>query len=189
MAIILASASPRRMELLSQVGCKFTVQVSDYEENNTMDLPPAEIAVSHARAKALAVAAQFSPDDVIIGADTVVVLKNCIFGKPRDLEEARRMLLELAGQDHQVITGVAVARGSQLFTDFAVTVVHMRSCSAQEIERYLAAGEYCDKAGAYAIQGYGALLIDSINGCYSNVVGLPLTTVAKLLQKAGVNLL
>lgn len=189
MTIILASASPRRMELLSQVGCEFTVQASDYREENSLELPPAEMAVRHARAKALDVAAKSSMDDVIIGADTIVVFQNRIFGKPKGLKEARRMLLELSGQEHHVITGVAVVRGSMVFTDFAVTVVHMRPCSVEELDRYLATGEYHDKAGAYAIQGYGALLIDSISGCYSNVVGLPLTTLAKLLQKAGVTLL
>jgi len=189
MRIILASASPRRMELLSQVGCEFTVQASDYYEENSIELPPAQLAVCHARAKAMDVAARSSPDDIVIGADTIVVLQNRIFGKPKGLKDARRMLMELSGQEHHVITGVAVVRGSTVFTDFAVTVVHMRPCRVDEIERYLATGEYRDKAGAYAIQGYGALLIDSISGCYSNVVGLPLTTLDKLLQKAEVSLL
>ena len=189
MTIILASASPRRMQLLSQIGCEFSVQTSDYAEMPLTDLPPAEVAVSHARAKALDIAARSSQDDIVIGADTIVVLQNRILGKPKGLKDARRMLAELTGQEHHVITGVAVVCGSQVFTDFAVTVVHMRPCSMQEIEHYLATGEYHDKAGAYAIQGYGALLVDSISGCYSNVVGLPLTTLAKLLKKVGISLL
>jgi len=189
MTIILASASPRRMELLSQVGCEFTVQASSHAEEDVAGLPPAEMAVYHARAKALDVAAQASPEDVVIGADTIVVFQDCILGKPKGLKDARRMLTELSGQEHHVVTGVAVVRGSQVFTDFAVTAVHMRAYSVEEMENYLATGEYHDKAGAYAIQGYGALLIDSISGCYSNVVGLPLAVVAKLLKKVGVHLL
>jgi len=188
-SIILASASPRRQELLLQVGCKFRVVKSDVVEDNSLALPPRELAIYQAKAKALAVAAQAGADDVVIGADTIVVLGDKVFGKPADLVDARAMLKELSGKDHQVMTGVAVVHGGSCYSDVAVTTVSMRDLTDDEIERYLATGEPFDKAGGYAIQGIGALLINGIEGCYFNVVGLPLVTLAKLLAKVGINLL
>ena len=184
MALILASASPRREELLRQVGCKFTVIASDVEEDNDRGLPPVELAVAHALAKARDVEVRAASGEVVVGADTIVVLDDRVYGKPRDTGDARRMLAELAGREHRVITGVAVARGGESWTDFAVTVVRFRDFGADEIERYLASGEPLGKAGAYAIQGAGALLVEGINGCYANVVGLPLVTLDKLLRRA-----
>ncbi len=190
MALILASASPRREELLRQAGCAFTVIASEAEEENDRPLPPAELAIDHALAKARDVALRASPGDVVVGADTIVVLDGQVFGKPRDLADARRMLAALAGREHQVITGVAVAYGGAAWTDFAVTAVRFRAVGQEEIERYLAGGEPLGKAGAYAIQGVGALLVEGITGCYTNVVGLPLVTLDKLLRRAvGVGLL
>lgn len=183
MALILASASPRRQELLRQAGCEFTVIVSDVVEDNEAAMPPAELAVAQARAKALDVAARVLPEDVVIGADTVVVLEDCVFGKPRDEADARRMLAALSGRVHEVITGVAAARRGEVLTAHAVTKVRFRRLSPAAIERYLATGEPMDKAGAYAIQGLGALLVDGIAGCYANVVGLPLTTLDRLLRR------
>lgn len=189
MELILASASPRRSELLEQVGCRFAVMVSDAVEDNTRDMSPDLLAVSHAKAKAVDVAAKTSAENVVIGADTIVVLKNRVYGKPTDIDDARRMLIELSGQRHEVITGIAVAKGKQVSTDFAVTSVSMRNLSPEEIENYVAGGEPMDKAGGYAIQGKGALLIDSIQGSYDNVVGLPLVKLYALLKRAGVSLL
>jgi septum formation protein len=184
MAIILASASPRREELLRQVGCEFMIITSDVDEDNDQALPPAELAVLHARAKALAVAGQVKATDIVIGADTIVVLAGQVYGKPRDAADARRTLLALSGQEHQVMTGVAVVTGGQVYSDLAVTTVRMRAYGASAIDRYLASGEPLGKAGAYAIQGLGALLVEGITGCYANVVGLPLVTLDKLLGEA-----
>lgn len=189
MKIILASASPRRRELLEQVGCEFGIITSDVEEDNTRQMPPAKLAVSHARAKALAVASTLPRQTVVIGADTIVLLDGKVYGKPVDEADARAMLMRLAGKDHQVITGVAVVQGEKLWTDFAVTDVRISGLTAREIEAYISTGEPMDKAGAYAIQGRGALLVESIRGSYTNVVGLPLKTLADLLKKAGVSLL
>jgi septum formation protein len=190
MSLILASASPRREELLRQVGCAFTVMASEAEEENDRQLPPAALAVDHALAKARDVALRVSPGDAVVGADTIVVLDGQVYGKPRDVAEARRMLAALAGREHQVITGVAVVKDDAAWTDFAVTAVRFRALTPKEIERYLAGGEPLGKAGAYAIQGEGALLVEGITGCYSNVVGLPLVTLDKLLRRAvGVGLL
>ncbi|BBB89756.1 MAG TPA: Maf family protein [Methylomusa anaerophila] len=191
MKIILASASPRRYELLLQIGCQFEVIASQVEEDNQKKLPPAQLAVFHARDKALAVAGQklVADDDIVIGADTIVVHKGKIFGKPKDKEDAINMLTELSGQEHHVITGVSVIKGRRIWTDFAVTQVHLKQLCCHEIESYIATGEPMDKAGAYAIQGKGALLVESISGCYSNVVGLPLVTLARLMEKAGVRFL
>lgn len=184
MALILASASPRREELLRQVGCEFAIVTSEAEEDNEQELPPAALAVDHARAKAAAVAAKAARGDVVIGADTIVVLDGKVYGKPRDDDDARRMLGELAGRGHQVITGVAVARGGEVWTDFAVTEVAFRPLDAATVDWYVATGEPLGKAGAYAIQGAGALLVEGIAGCYANVVGLPLVTLDKLLVRA-----
>lgn len=189
MSVILASASPRRQELLQQVGCEFRVVTSDIIEEHNRQCPPAELAVSLASAKALDVAARVDDGEVIIGADTIVVLQGQVYGKPVDEDDARRMLTGLAGREHHVITGVAVVKGDSIWTDFAVTAVTITALSAGEIERYIATGEPMDKAGAYAIQGIGALFIESIGGCYSNVVGLPLFTLSGLLKKTGVHLL
>lgn len=189
MAIILASASPRRSELLKQAGCKFEVRVSHVEEKLDTGLLPEDLAISLAREKALAVAATAEEEDVVIGADTLVVLRGKVYGKPADPEDAWRMLSELSGQEHQVITGVAVVRGSRLWTDFAITTVVMAALPPKKIERYIATGEPFGKAGSYAIQGIGALLVERISGCYNNVVGLPLVTLASLLERAGIELL
>jgi len=135
------------------------------------------------------VAAKLPPGEIVIGADTLVVLDGQIFGKPVDADDARRMLTELAGRRHTVFTGVAVILNGQAWTDVATTEVAIRSLTGEEISAYVATGEPLDKAGAYAIQGLGALLVERIEGCYYNVVGLPLVILAKLLEKAGVRLL
>lgn len=190
MAIILASQSPRREDLLRQVGCRFTVMASGAAEDNSLAVPPEELAMAHARAKAVDVAAKAGLSDIVIGADTIVVLDRQVFGKPADAADARRMLTALSGREHQVITGVAVASRGQVWSAYAATTVNIRRLDSAMVESYLATGEPMDKAGAYAIQGVGALLVESIAGCYANVVGLPLVTLDKLLrQHCGVGLL
>lgn len=189
MAIILASASPRRRELLTQVGCNFIAITSTLVEDNTQNLPPHELAVLQAKEKAFDVFSNVQQNDVVIGADTIVVLDGQVYGKPVDERDARRMLTELAGREHEVITGIAVVTAKQVWTDFGITTVRMKDSKSEQIEAYLATGEPMDKAGAYAIQGVGALMVESITGCYANVVGLPLNKLSDLLQKAGVTLL
>ncbi len=189
MTLILASASPRRRELLTQLGLNFMVVTSDFEEDNSLEMPPTELVLRQAREKSLAVAAKVDANDVVIGADTVVVVDNEVYGKPRDTNDAIRMLASLSGREHCVITGVAVARNGQVWTDRAVTRVRMAKLSDDKIKRYVATGEPMDKAGAYAIQGIGSILVEEIAGCYFNVVGLPLRILSELLHKAGIDLL
>ncbi len=189
MEIILASSSPRRQQLLELIGLRFKVVVSQIEEDNTKAIPPHELAMAHAYDKALDVSKHAPSNAVVIGADTIVVLDGKVFGKPVDQKDAARMLSALSGREHTVISGVAVAKGCQIFTDFSTTAVKIRKLSPIQVERYIATGEPMDKAGAYAIQGRGTLLVESINGCYNNVVGLPLVTLSELLRQVGVELL
>lgn len=188
MGIILASASPRRQELLRQVGCDFTVVVSDIIEDNNQDLPPHELAIFHAKEKAVDVSTKHGIDDVVIGADTIVVLEGQVYGKPIDINDARRILTNLSGKEHQVITGIAVVTAGKVWTDFVVTTVRIADLTATQLDKYLGTGEPMDKAGAYAIQGIGALFVEDIKGCYTNVVGLPLNKLSTVLMKAGVSL-
>lgn len=186
--LILASASPRRAELLRQVGIAFEVRVSDAPED--ADVPgagPAEVAQAHAREKALAVAARV-PGRLVLGADTVVVLDGRVLGKPESADEAREMLHALSGREHEVITGVAIALGAGtqarvLALEHVSTRVRFRDVSDEQIETYVASGEPMDKAGAYGIQGRGALLVDEIEGCYFNVVGLPLSRTWEIIER------
>lgn len=189
MAIILASASPRRQELLRQVGCDFSVMVSDVIEDNNQDIAPEQLAIVQARDKAVDISSKVSADDVVIGADTIVVLDGQVYGKPIDINDARHILQQLSGKEHQVITGIAVVTSDHAWTDYVVTTVKFAHITAEEIEKYLATGEPMDKAGAYAIQGIGALFVKGIHGCYTNVVGLPLNKLSDVLRKAGVTLL
>lgn len=180
--LILASGSPRRRELLAQTGRSFRVVVSDADEIETADAPPAEVAVHNARAKALAVASTTSGNATVIGADTIVVLEGRIFGKPIDEEDARRMLGELSGKTHQVITGVCLAHGKRCKTFAETTDVCFRNLSACEIDAYIATGEPLDKAGAYGIQGAAGTFADHIEGDYENVVGLPVARLERALD-------
>lgn len=189
MNILLASASPRRRQLLEQVGLRFSVQVSEVPEVINSRLTPAEAAVSLAADKAAAVAGCAALPSVVIGADTIVVFENQIFGKPADAAAAKGMLSRLSGQQHKVITGIAVAANGELYTDYVETLVQFRHLTASEIDRYIATGEPMDKAGAYAIQGLGALFVERIEGCYANVVGLPLVALSRLLLQVGVRLI
>ena len=190
MEIILASGSPRRRELLERMGVReFTVMSPDADESLEEGLPPAEQVERLSRRKAEAVAAQAGADTLIIAADTVVALDGAILGKPADEEEAFRMLSALSGVRHQVYTGVTVTRNGKTLTRHEVTSVDFRALEAEEVELYIATGECMDKAGAYGIQGYGALLIEGINGDYYNVVGLPVVCLARMLKEFGVDCL
>ena len=180
MALILASASPRRQELLKLFGVPFTVRVADIDE--TMDpakTPFDEVArVSHA--KALAVSRESG--DVVIAADTIVVCGGRVLGKPRDAEDAVAMLRLLSGRDHQVMTGCTVLRDDTAVTFTEVTELHFRELSDREIARYVASGEPMDKAGSYGIQGGAALFCTHMVGDYYNVMGLPVCRLGETLR-------
>jgi septum formation protein len=188
--IILASSSPRRREILATVGADFQVVPSQIDEA----VLPNELADSYvlrlARDKARDIAQRFSTG-FVIGADTVVVLNEQILGKPADAAEARAMLRQLAGNWHEVFTGLAVidTATSREAVDICKTHVRFTPMSDEEIEWYVQSGEPFDKAGAYAIQGRGSLFIEEIEGNYLNVVGLPITMLCRLLKSLGGNLI
>ena len=175
MKIILASASPRRKQLLEQMGLKFDVITSNTKEQMPYGLDTEEIPVELAYKKAVDVASCVSQPAIIIGADTVVV-KDEILGKPKNEEEARQMLLKLQGKTHEVITGLAIVntRTGIIKKGYEKTLVEMAPLSLQEIEHYVQTGEPMDKAGAYGIQGSAGIFISRITGCYFNVMGLPI---------------
>lgn len=184
--LILASASPRRRQLLQQIGLDFRIVAPEVSE---VILPTGDIAtrvMELAYRKAQAVANQ-EPEGLVLGADTVVVLGDQVLGKPRSADEAFFMLKQLQGREHRVITGVALveARSMRYLLGREITRIWMRKLSSSEIESYVATGEPLDKAGAYGIQGKGALLVERIEGCYFNVVGLPLVKVAVMLARFG----
>ena len=188
MDIILASKSPRRRALLEQMGVRdFRIVTPDIDEHMDRDLPPAELVRQISLEKAQTVAAQADPNTVVIAADTVVALDGVVLGKPADKEEAFRMLSLLSGNRHQVYTGLTVLRGEQVFSQWEETAVTFRALTAEEIEAYIATGEPMDKAGAYGIQGYGALFIQGISGDYYNVMGLPVCRLGQILGQLGMD--
>jgi septum formation protein len=177
--IVLASASPRRKEILERAGIPFTVRVSNIPEDPLPNEQPSAHVARLAREKALAVRRD---GEVVLGADTVVVIDGQILGKPTSPGDARRMLVLLSGRDHYVITGIAVAHDGGTLTGEAQTTVHFAPLSPAEIAAYVASGEPDDKAGAYAIQGLASKFIDRIDGDYFNVVGLPVSLVYRYLR-------
>ena len=184
--IVLASNSPRRREILTQGGYEFTVDAADVDENLGI-IDPAELVEALSFKKAMAVADKY-PDKTVIGADTVVAIDGDILGKPIDESDAQNMLRELSGRTHQVVTGVTVVlptvdggRGHETFHE--ITDVTFYELSDDEIDTYVSTGEPLDKAGAYGIQGRGALLVERISGDYLNVVGLPLARLSRILKK------
>ncbi len=184
MNLILASRSPRRRELLAKFGLEFSVQVLPAVEIEVGE--PIAAAETNAVAKALPVSEQ-NPGALVLGADTIVVLDGRILGKPQDRPAAADMLRTLSGCQHQVTTVVALAVDGQAVRVFSATTdVRFRSLNECEIRAYLATGEPFDKAGAYGIQGFGGLLVESIKGCYYNVVGLPLPKLAVELRRFGI---
>ena len=177
MKVILASASPRRQALLCPADCA---------EGSGTASQAQEVALYNAAGKCAAVAAKMGDELPIIAADTIVVIDNVILGKPQDAAAAKAMLQCLSGRTHQVITGVAVRYKGQQLSKVCVTDVSFRQLTAEEIDAYIATGEPMDKAGAYGIQGRGAVLVEKINGCYNNVVGLPLSLLYLMMQRLGV---
>ena len=188
--LILASASPRRRELLTQAGYRFAVQPSSVPESRRPEEDAIRFVTRLAREKAEEVFARHPPSSphapvMVLGADTVVVCDGDVMGKPADAADAARMLLLLSGRTHHVVTGVAVVWGLGAAEVAAeLTQVTMRTLSPQEVADYVATGEPMDKAGGYAIQGYAGRWIPRISGCYFNVVGLPLALVSSLLEGA-----
>lgn len=179
--LLLASASPRRAELLRTAGIPFVCEPSRAGELPVGSRPPEALAVENARRKASEVSARF-PGRLTLGADTVVVLDGHTLGKPSDRDDAARMLRALSGRTHEVMTGVCLTDGKTVRTDLCVTRVRFRELDGDRIARYVATGECDDKAGAYGIQGRGGLLVEGIEGDYFNVVGLPLCRIDKMLD-------
>jgi len=183
--IILASSSPRRCLLLTQVGVDFMQLIPAAVEETPLDLNFADVVQRNAAAKARTVLAQ-AQGRLILSADTIVELDGKPLGKPRDRDDAHRMLRALSGREHRVYSGIALIKptGGTL-TDYARTVVQFRGLSDEEITDYIASGEPMDKAGSYGIQARGALFIESVSGCFFNVMGLPLAKLWRLLHRAG----
>lgn len=184
--IYLASASPRRVELLKVLGLPFEQVISKVPETAYLETNPAALAETLALAKARAVAGK-EGRGLVIGADTIVVYQGEILGKPRDRNDAVQMLTLLSGGTHLVISGVALvdAEGGRELVNHEITRVTFRDLSPEEIGCYADTGEPMDKAGAYGIQGIGGILVKEIHGCYNNVVGLPLTLLVELLKEMG----
>ena len=183
---ILASASPRRKEHLENMGCDFSIRVSDAEEVSE-GLSPEETALYNARSKALAVAGE-CPELPVLGADTVVAMDGVIYGKPKDELHAMEMLRKLSGRSHNVLTAIVFVKGGQVFSWVETTEVRFAGMTDEEIKAYVATGEPMDKAGAYAIQGRAEAWVEGIYGSWSNVVGLPLYRLRVLAGKAGIDL-
>jgi len=186
--IVLASSSRRRRRLLEQVGAPFeAVDPGEVEATSGM---PEEQAVGNAVAKARKIAEQMG-EGIVVGADTVVVFEGRVLGKPRDASEAKDMLRTLRGKVHSVLTGMAVVDAvlGLVETDLVETLVRMRPLSDEEIAAYVSTGEPFGKAGGYAIQGVGGLLVEEVRGCFHNVVGLPLSRLDSLLKRFGVHIL
>ncbi len=188
--IVLASASPRRKALLDQIGLKFDVEASDFPEKSGRKRTPENLVRFLSRAKAKSVAANY-PDSLIIAADTIGVIDGKIIGKPETPAAARSMLRELSGKTHTVITGFTVLDTAigRMITRTVKTEVTFRKLTQSEIRAYVGTGEPIDKAGAYAIQGIGAILVKEIRGDYYNVMGLPLSALAEVLKRFGVDVL
>jgi septum formation protein len=184
--LILASASPRRRQLLRDAGFVFEVVPADIDEDNHPPMRPADLAEHLASQKAQAVA-RHHPNDVVLGADTVVAFGDTVLGKPADADHARRMLRLLAGTTHVVITGVAVVRAATAFFTCSrvMSAVHMRDLSDDEINRYVASRQWEGKAGGYGIQDDDPF-VTRMSGCHTNIVGLPVPETIRLLSQAGV---
>lgn len=188
--LILASQSPRRRQLLEQMGLtEFDIRPARGEEHMEAHLPPDRLAEALALAKAREVAAQAGPEDIVIGADTIVTLDRQVLGKPHSPEQAAEMLAALSGRSHLVYTGLAVLRGGEEIVCHEGTKVRFRPLTGAEIRAYVATGEPMDKAGAYGIQGRGALLVEAIEGDYYNVMGLPVCRLGQILNRFGIKTL
>jgi septum formation protein len=182
--LILASASPRRAELLRAAGYAFEIVPADIDESARSGEPPEHYVRRVAAEKARAVLRQF-PNSTVLAADTTVVVDGAILGKPSDDEDARCMLARLSGRAHRVLTGVVVAGGGREAGAVASTLVRFAVLTPADIDGYIASGEPCDKAGAYGVQGLASRFVTGIEGSYSNVVGLPVALVRTLLAEQG----
>ena len=182
MKIILASASPRRQELLKYIVPEFEVLPADIDETLPADISAEKCAEYLACKKARHIA-EIYPDCVVIGSDTVVIIDNTSLGKPSDEADAERMLTMLSGKSHKVITGVCIAAAGKYDSFSNETAVKFYPLSAEEIRDYIATGEPMDKAGAYGIQGYGSVLVEGIDGDFFNVMGLPVAMLKRRLEK------
>ncbi len=188
--IVLASASPRRQELLRRIGiADFDVRVPEADETFPEGLTPPEVVAHISRGKADAAAALCAPEEIIITADTMVFLDEQRLGKPADEADALRMLTALQGRRHTVCTGVTVRQGDSCLTESESTDVYFRPASRRELLAYIQTGEPMDKAGAYGVQGKGALLVERLDGDFFNVMGLPVLRLSRMLEKFGVLLL
>ena len=183
--VVLASASPRRRELLNLIGISHEVRPANIDETIRTRETPRRHAERLAREKAGAIAMR-DPDLITIGADTIVVVNREVLGKPADTAQATHMLGLLSGREHTVVTAVAVSRGKKLRSAVEEVRVRFRRLSAEEIDAYIATGEPMDKAGAYGIQGFGATIVDRIEGDYFAVMGLPLVRLVGLMRDVGV---
>ena len=181
MNLILASQSPRRRELLGLFHIPFDIRVADIDESMDENLPPYDEVARVSRIKAEATPR--TPDDIVIAADTIVVIGGKVLGKPHSAVHAKEMLRSLSGRDHQVMTGVTVLRGESCVTCTEVTDIHFRELTDREIDAYVATGEPMDKAGAYGIQGGAALFCERMNGDYYNVMGLPVCRLGLILRE------
>ena len=188
--VILASASPRRKELLEQIGLKFEAEPSNHTEKIHSKLKPHELAQARSREKAQVVASKHK-NAVVIAADTFIVFKGKTIGKPNTEAEAREMLAKLSGNPHAVVTGFTIidADKNKIVSKSVATKVHLKKLTPSEIDAYVKSKEPMDKAGAYAIQGLGAAIVDKIEGDYFNVVGLPLCELVESLKEFGVHVL
>jgi len=185
--LVLASASLRRRELLAQLGLVFDVVAADVDESPRDGEPPVTYVRRLSIEKLRAVTARIGGDGVVVAADTTVDLGGRILGKPADAAEARAMLMSLSGTTHDVHTGVSVASAGRIVSDVATTAVTFVNLTPDVLGWYIATGEPFDKAGAYAIQGAGAVLVERVSGSVSNVIGLPLALLANLMEELGVS--
>ena len=186
--LVLASGSPRRRELLERIGLTdFVICAPEAEETYPAGLSPQETVCCISRKKAEAAAAMCAPEDILIAADTMVFLDEARLGKPADEADALRMLTALQGRRHIVCTGVTVRRGGQVLTESETTEVFFRPAAREELLHYIRTGEPMDKAGAYGIQGRGALLVEKIQGDFFNVMGLPVLRLSRMLKPFGIS--
>jgi septum formation protein len=189
MAIILASQSPRRRELMALLGVPFTVQTADVDETMDLALAPEREVARVGASKAQKIAETAAPGDIVVAADTIVLVDGKILGKPKDEADAARMLRLLSGRAHEVLTGLTVWQDGRVQTETVRTAIHFRPLSEQEIRAYVETGEPMDKAGAYGIQGRASVFVERLEGDYFCVMGLPLCTLTGMLRACGVQIL
>ena len=190
MKIVLASKSPRRREILETMGVEFETDVADVDESVSDELSPVEAVCEISQRKAKAVSERHADDEIVISADTVVVIDGRIIGKPKDTDDAFNILKSLSGRTHEVYTGFTVCGKGVSKTDFEVTKVHFKNLCDEDIKRYIETGEPMDKAGAYGIQQKGNLFVEYIHGDYYNVVGFPISKICVTIKELfGINIL